>query len=139
MIQGQEAPTWFTLQLDLEGEFDRDVVDRLTRQLRRELLELEVESADFIRGGELPEGAKAADAVTFGALLVAVLPSFLPKLIEFLQSWLLRAEGRKVKVKSQVGDRSIELEYAPDMMSPQALKTLVETLTNALVDSQAGE
>ncbi len=138
MSPEQEALTHLTLKLEAGDELDRDALDRLTRQLRREMLDLEVESVDFIQEDKLPEGAKTAEAVTLGALAIAVLPSFLPKLIEFLQSWSLRAEGRKVKVKSQVGDRSIELEYAPESMSQQELKTLVENLTSALSDSQAG-
>jgi hypothetical protein len=138
MTQDKSSPNYLRLQISA-GEMDPERLDLLTRQLRQELLDLEVESVDFIQEDQPPEGAKAADVVTLGALAIAVLPNFLPKLIEFLQSWSLRAEGRKVKVKSQVGDRAIELEYTPDAMSQQELKTLVETLTSALADSQAGE
>ncbi len=138
MAQHKALPTQLTLQIQSEDN-DPERLDLLTRQLRGELLDLEVESADFIQKDQLPEGVKAVDAVTLGALAVAVLPSFLPKLVDYLQSWTLRGEGRKVKVKSQVGDRSIELEYSPEAMSQQELKTLVETLTNALTGSQGGE
>lgn len=137
MAQDKSSLAHFTLQIDA-GESDPDRLDRITRQLRGELLDLEVESVDFVQDDSLPKGAKAAEAVTLGALAVAVLPNFLPKLIEYLQSWALRGEGRRVKVKTQVGDRSIELEYTPAAMSQQELKTLVETLTGALSDSQAG-
>lgn len=138
MSQDQPTLTHLTLQIN-PGEIDPDRLDRLTRQLRRELLDLDVDSVDLARGDQLPEGAKAADAITLGTLAVAVLPSFLPKLIDYLQSWSLRAEGRMVKVKSQVGDRSIELEYTPDAMSQQELKTLVETLTTALTEDQSAK
>lgn len=138
MTQDKFSLNYLRLQISA-GEMDPERLDLLTRQLRQELLDLEVESVDFIQEDQLPEGAKAADVVTLGALAVAVLPNFLPKVIEFLQSWSLRSEGRKVKVKSQVGDRAIELEYTPDAMSQQELKTLVETLTSALAGSQAGE
>jgi hypothetical protein len=138
MTQNKSSLAHFTLQIDA-GEFDPDRLDRITRQLRGELLDLEVESVDFVQRDNLPKGAKAAEAVTLGTLAVAVLPNFLPKLIEYLQSWTLRGEGRKVKVKTQVGDRSIELEYIPEAMSQQELKTLVETLTDALSDKKAGK
>jgi hypothetical protein len=138
MTQDKSSPTYLTLQIDA-GEIDPERLDRLTRQLRSELLNLEVETVDFVQEDQLPEGAKAADAITLGALAVAVLPNFLPKLVEFLQSWTLRGEGCKVKVKSQVGDRSIELEYMPKAMSQAELKTLVETLTNTLTENHTGE
>ena len=138
MTQDKSSPNYLTLQIDA-GESDPERLDRLTRQLRSELLDLEVENVDFVKENQLPEGAKAADAVTLGALAVAVMPNFLPKLVEFLQSWTLRGEGYKVKVKSQIGDRSIELEYTPKAMSQEELKTLVETLTNTLTEKQTGE
>ena len=138
MVQNNAPLEHLTLQIQSE-DFDPERLDLLTRQLRAELLDLEVESADFIQKGQLPEGEKAMDAVTLGALAVAVLPGFLPKLVDYLQSWTLRGEGRKIKVKSQVGDRSIELEYSPEAMSQKELKTLVETLTNTLTGSQEGE
>jgi hypothetical protein len=128
----------YTIHLQGE-ELDPERLDYMTRQLRGELLDLDVEAVDLVQLEELPEGTKAADAVTLGALAVTVLPNFLPKVVEFLQTWTLRGEGRKVKVKSQVGDRSIELEYTPQAMSQEELKTLVQTLTGALADSQAGE
>jgi hypothetical protein len=120
----QDNPTlmYYAIRLESEG-IDPERLDHLTRQLRNELLDLEVETVDFIQEDQLPEGAKAAEAITLGALAVTVL----------------RGEGRRVKVKSQVGDRSIELEYTPQAMSQQELKTLVKTLTNALTENQAGE
>ncbi|HZD56073.1 MAG TPA: hypothetical protein VE136_05085 [Anaerolineales bacterium] len=138
MSQDNPLLSYYTIRLQGE-EIDPERLDRLTRQLRSELLDLEVESVDFVQGDQLPEGVKGADAITLGALAVAVLPTFLPKLVEYLQSWTLRGEGRRVKIKSQVGDRSIELEYMPQAMSQQELKTLVETLTHALEEKQAGE
>ena len=138
MVQNNASLEQFTLQIQSEDS-DPERLDLLTRQLRAELLDLDVESADFIQKNQLPEGAKAVDAVTLGALAVAVLPGFLPKLVDYLQSWTLRGEGRKIKVKSQVGDRSIKLEYSPEAMSQQELKTLVETLTNTLAGNQGGK
>lgn len=138
MTQHQLSIAHLILQINPD-ETDPERVDSVTRQLRNELLDLDVESVDFVREDSLPEGAKGAEAITLGALAVAVLPSFLPKLIDYLQSWSLRAEGRKVKVKTQVGDRTIELEYAPDTMSQQELKTLVETLMGTLTKSKEVE
>ncbi len=121
----------FSLTISSQGGTPEEL-DQMTRQLRNELMEIEVESVDLVRAKEIPKGAKAGEVLELGTLAVAVLPVFIPKVIEYLQSWSLRAESRRVSVKAQVGDRSIEIEYSPSAMSPAGLKNLVETLTGAL-------
>lgn len=121
-----------TLQLNTGQDSDAEELDRLTRQLLADVRELEVESVELVKDGALPEGAKAGELVTLGSLAVAVLPTVAPKFMEFLQSWSTRAENRIVKIKAQVEDRSIEVEYSPATMTVDELKRLVNTLTEAL-------
>ena len=126
-----------TLQIDDTSQgADADELDRLTRQLRDELQELDVESVELVKGTSAPAGTKAVDPVTLGALAVAVLPNAVPKLIEFLSGWLTRGENRTIKIKTQVGDRSVEVEYSPKTMSQTDLKNLVDTLTGALTEKK---
>ena len=125
--------------IDAGGELDADQLDRLTRQLRSELLDLDTESVELVKSEETPAGTKSAEAVTAGTLAVAILPSLLPRLLEYLQSWTMREEQRKVKVKSQIGDRSIELEYSPSALSQAELKELVSTLTDSLSENSKPE
>ena len=125
-------PASFTLQLKLSEDFEPDEWDYLTRQLQNEIQELNVESVELVKGGQIPSGAKTGEAVSMGALAIAVLPAFIPQVVTFLQSWVMRAESRRITVKSQIGDRSIELEYAPKSMSQEDLLKLVDTLTNAM-------
>ena len=126
-----------TLEILEKGQStDADELDRLTRQLRGELEELGVESVDLLKDKPAPQGTKSAEAVTLGALAVAVLPNALHKLIEFLNGWLMRGENRKIKIKTQVGDRSVEVEYSPKTMSQTELKSLVDTLTGALTEKK---
>lgn len=127
------------LTINAGRDLDADQLDRLTRQLRSELLDLDTESVDLIKGESPPAGTKSAEAVTAGTLAVAVLPAFLPKLLEYLQSWTMREEQRKVKVKSQIGDRSIELEYSPNALSQDELKELVTTLNETLSEDPKPE
>lgn len=126
-----------TLQIVEKGQsVDADELDHLTRQLRGELQELDVESVELVKGTSAPTGAKAVDPVTIGALAVAVLPTALPKLIEFLNNWLMRGENRTIKIKTQVGERSVEVQYSPKAMSQAELKSLVDTLTGALAEKK---
>jgi hypothetical protein len=110
-------------------------LDFVTRQLRSELLDLQVESVDLIATQDVPRGAKSADVITLGTMAITVLPIFIPKIIEFLQSWVTRNDGKTVKVKSQAGDRSIEIEFSQKAISQQDLKTLLDTLTGSLAAS----
>jgi hypothetical protein len=125
--------------IDSGGELDADQLDRLTRQLKSELLDLDTEAVELVKNANAPAGTKSAEAVTAGTLAVAILPSFLPTLLEYLKSWTMREEQRKVKVKSQIGDRSIELEYSPNTLSQEELKELVTTLTDSLSEDSKSE
>jgi len=93
----------------LAGDLRDDELDTLTRQLLSELNDLDIESASLARGNELPEGSKG-DPVTIGAIVLVVLPSVLPKVVEFLQAWSLRGNGRTVKFKG----KGIEFEGPPE-------------------------
>jgi hypothetical protein len=79
-----------SLVVDVGGDADPEETDRLTSDLLAEIRELDVESAEVERRGDSPEGTKATGAVTPGALAVAVVPTLVPKLVEFLQAWSLR-------------------------------------------------
>ena len=131
MSNGKEATTGYILNIDAGEDMGADELDYLTRQLQSELDDLDVGTIDLVKEEDIPAGTKTIEAVTLGTLALTVLPTFLPKLVEFLQSWVLRAEDRKVKIKTQVGDQSIELEYNPKGVSPEDLKILVETMTKA--------
>ena len=128
-----EQNTTLTFLINIKfDELPIDQLDLATRNLREELYDLGVDSAEILSAGEAPAGAKSAEAVTVGALAVAVLPTFLPRLVEYLQSWCMRAENRKVRIKTQVGDRSVEVEYAPSALSQEELTQLVTKLTSSL-------
>jgi hypothetical protein len=61
-----------------------------------------------------------------GAVAVAVLPSVLPKVVEFCQAWALRGQGRTVKFKGKVGGQEIEFEG-----KAEDLKTILAQLSSA--------
>jgi hypothetical protein len=50
-----------------DPELDAEAGERLTRQLRAEIAELDVESVGLAAGGSVPEGAKAAEGRCVGA------------------------------------------------------------------------
>jgi len=91
-------------------------VDRMTRNLLAELSETDVESVELASSGSAPSGTKSSDPVTTGAIILAVLPTFLPKIVEFVQEWALRGHGRTVKFKGKISGQSVEFEgHAEDL------------------------
>jgi len=125
-----------TLRLVLEvgndSDGDAEEVDRLTRRLRREILDQEVESAELVTTGEIPEGARAGEAIAIGSLLVTLLPSVLPHLIDLLGGWLKRDTTRTIKIKLQRGETSVDLELDGRNCSMDQLQELVDKLGNAV-------
>jgi hypothetical protein len=98
----------FELQVSVT-EATEDELDHLTRQLLKEVREIDVESAELTRGGPAPDGTKG-DAITFGSIAIEVLPAVLPSLIALVQAWVTRGQGRTVKFKG----KGIEFEGSPE-------------------------
>jgi hypothetical protein len=118
-----EIPLYLTIT---EADADAERLDELAGRLLRDLRDLGAESVERPSGEAVPEGAKG-DAFTLGALTLAAVPAFLPKLVEFLQAWALRGESRTVRIKTPAG---LEVEFTPE-------KKLSETEVLALVDKLA--
>ncbi len=101
------------LVLEPDPELDPEACERLIRQLRTELAELDVESVVPAMGGTAPDGAKGTDPVTLGAVIVALSASggVFTGLIETLRDWLGRHAGRH-RISVTIDGDTIELERA---------------------------
>lgn len=71
----------------------------LGRQLRTELLDLDVEAVNPVRAGTVPAGAKG-DPVTWATLAVTLAPLALTEVMKTVQAWLTRHERATVTVES---------------------------------------
>jgi hypothetical protein len=118
----------FDLALEMGDGADREELDRATRNLRNEIDEAGVESVELSAGQAVPEGAKAADPVAIGSMLISVLSGTLPKLLTVLHSWVTVSGGRKVKLKVRAGTTSVDLEI-PGRMTEIELADLLRTIT----------
>ena len=101
------------LSIASDPELDPDSGERMSRQLRAEIAELDVEWVRPAPAGAVPDGAKGADAVTLGAVVVALSASggVFTALIETVRDWLGRQSGRH-RVSLTIDDDTIELERA---------------------------
>jgi hypothetical protein len=93
---------------------DAEELDELVGQLRRELLELDVESVERARGGPAPSGARAVDVLALGTLLVSLVDpaTVLPAVVAAVEVWL-RARGQ----------RSVKLELGGDVLEVTGLSS----------------
>ncbi|WP_051580330.1 effector-associated constant component EACC1 [Pseudonocardia acaciae] len=110
--QAGAATTTVRVVLHADPELGTEDGERLTRRLRAELDDLDVESVEMARVGDAPAGAKG-DPVTVGALLVALSVSggVFPSVIATLRDWLERQSGRH-RVSVTVDGDTIELDRA---------------------------
>jgi hypothetical protein len=70
-----ERPVTLGIQLAVGPEGDAEEIAEATLQLRRELLDLDVDAVELPRAGEAPPGTKAAELSALGALAVTVAKS----------------------------------------------------------------
>src|ERR1700686_4435895 len=90
-----------SLQLEAGADADEQEIDALTARLRRQLLELDVESVDRVRAGEAPPGTRAVDVMVLGGLFMTLTksPELLKMVTGVVQSWVTGRPGRSVELQ----------------------------------------
>lgn len=98
-----------------DSQADSEELDELTHQLRRELLELDVDNVERLSAGDAPPGTRGLDVAALGALLVtcSTSASAITNLITTVRGWLRRAPaGRTVELT--IRDRTLKLSNVSD-------------------------
>jgi hypothetical protein len=119
------------IELSLEGA-DAVELDELTRQLRSEVEELNVDSVDQVSVGPAPAGTKAVDLAAIGQMAVTLAPTLVPPLFDLLKSWVERKPSTPVKVKVKVGKRTAQIEYDPTKTSAKDLEAVIKALNKSV-------
>ena len=90
-----------SLQVDAGTWLEADELEELTRQLQRELTDLEVDAVELVRAGEPPPGTRAVDVLAVGSLLVTLARSsgVLSAVVGAVQSWVAGPRQRSVKLE----------------------------------------
>lgn len=113
-----------------------DRMENITTQFLIDLKEVGVDKIERVAGESIPEGVKVVDPFTIGALVIVVAPVVLPKLIEFLQAWVLGGENRRLKIRSSKG---VEIEWTPEKhLSKEEIVNLVRELEEISKHSKMG-
>lgn len=107
-------------------------LDELTRQLRSEVQELDIESVHQVSEGVAPAGTKGVDMAAIGQMAISLAPSLIPPLFDLLKSWVERKPSTPVKVTVKVGRKTAQIEYDPTRTSAKDLDLLVKTLQKSM-------
>jgi hypothetical protein len=126
-----ENYTEVLVELSVEGG-DSIELDELTRQLRSEVQELDIDSIHEVSEGIAPAGTKGMDMAAIGQMAISLAPSIIPPLFDLLKSWVERKPSTPVKVTVRVGRKTAQIEYDPTRTSAKDLDLLVKTLHNSM-------
>jgi IS4 transposase len=102
-----------TIRLDEDGA-DAERIDQLTRMLRRELDELDVERVEPLGAGDSPQGARGLDMAVVGGLIVTIGQSAhaLGPVVTAIRNWLSRTPGPVRTVRVELSGDVLELSHA---------------------------
>ncbi len=113
-----------------EPDADLEALDELTRNLREELLELDVDSVSTPTAGPAPVGSKGLELAAIGALLVQVKGSvqMVSAVVTAVRSWLQRGSSPNRTLKVTVDGRTLELSAATAEQQQQVVDEFVRSL-----------
>lgn len=115
-----------------ETDVDQEELAQLTAQLRRRILELDVDDVRTARSDEgMPEGAKTGELMAVGTLAVGLAPTVLRPVLRLVETWMQSRPVRTVKV--DVDGRVLELGHA----SPEQQQRLVEAFLATEIQTTA--
>jgi hypothetical protein len=104
----EERPATLGIQVGAGPGADDEEIAEATLQLRRELLDLDVDAVELPTAGEAPPGTRGVELAALGALLVTVSQSqLLGPVLGAVRAWL--AGGPQRSIKLELGGDSIEL------------------------------
>lgn len=118
------------LMLQPDPSAGMEDTEKVVRRLRSELAELDVDDVRIVTSAKVPEGAKSADPVTIGAIVLAMSASggLFTAVVEAVRDVLARHPDRH-KVVMTIGGDSIELTGATDEQRDALVRALVQRHT----------
>jgi hypothetical protein len=119
-----------TVEIASDPDADAARLDELTRSLRRELFDLDVEAVERVEDTSTPPGAKVGEVLALGALVITVAKKAgsVAQVVKALQGWTARG-GRSVKL--DVGGDTIEITGASRAQQDQLIAAWIERHANA--------
>lgn len=109
-------------------------IEDWTRQLKTDLYEVGVNHVELKQDGKILPGTKSIDPTIVGTISAILLATVLPKLLDFLNEWVISRQSRSVKIKIQSKKGScIEVEV-PASMSKEAAVDWIKAIKKQIPD-----
>lgn len=103
-----EHPVVLAVQVAVGPDGDAEEIAQATLQLRRELLDVDVDAVGATGAGEPPPGSRGVDVAALGAMVVNIADSqLLAAVVAAVRSWLAGSPRRSIKL--QLGGDILEL------------------------------
>ena len=123
------------LEIELvEPDGDPEAVDELVRNLRLELLQVDVDSVSSVPAGPAPPGSKGVELAAVAALIVQLKGSAvtITSVVSAVRAWLQRGKpppGRTLKIT--IGERTLELSAATAEQQGQLVQEFLRSVSPA--------
>ncbi|MGF1431056.1 hypothetical protein [Kitasatospora sp. LaBMicrA B282] len=110
-----------------EDDVEDEYLDSRTHQLRKELLQLEVESVKFLSVGPPPAGAKGLDVSDVGTLVVVVIQTAaaLQQLINTTRGWVKHGYAKQRTVVIKAGEDELKITGVDDREEASRIELFV--------------
>ncbi|MCP4364852.1 MAG: hypothetical protein GY800_06075 [Planctomycetes bacterium] len=109
-------------------------LNEMTVKLKGELTNLKPLTIDLQRDTNSPNGTMSVEAITVGAISLAVLPTMIPAIIMYLRDWQLRNTNRMVTIKRRKDEEEIEVSF-PENMTSERLQELINSISDNIANS----
>jgi hypothetical protein len=104
----REQPVRLGIHVAVGPDADREELGEAALQLRRELLDLDVEAVEWPSAGQPPPGTRGVELAALGALLVTIVQSeLLGPVVAAMRAWLAGSSRRSIKL--EIGGDVLEL------------------------------
>lgn len=115
---------YLTMRITIQDEeADDNYLERLTIRLMNELRDLDFVEVNRIQ--QVDKDSTKGESFTIGLLLLAILPSALPQIINLLQYWT--GERRRISIETASG---VKVEFIPDKSySEEEILSLIDKLS----------
>jgi hypothetical protein len=95
-----DRPAVLGIEISVGPDSEPEEIDEAARQLRRDLLDIDVRDVTTPQAGEAPPGSRAVGLAALGALLVNIADSqFLGAVVAAARSWLAASSRRSIKLQ----------------------------------------
>jgi hypothetical protein len=129
VTSGNDGPGLLALSLHLDGGPDADEADieDLSRALRDEILDQDVEQVKPAPSSAEPSGAKLGDPVTWQTLLVSLSASggVLASVVAAVSQWLSRRR-EPVAITVKIGEDTVSLSNATEQERSQLVAAFIQ-------------